>query len=194
MYNNARLAAGEEDPDRISVVDSGTTSLALGFMAIQASLWARQGFSKEAIMVKLEEMKKRTNMFASLNTIQYAHKGGRIDHLSFILGSALHLKPILEISGNELKSRESRIRTRKESLRRLVDIARGLSPLEMVGVVHAGCPKDAEEVAGRISEFHNGTIVMGDIGAALAVHAGPDAIGIAAVQKEQDETGPLFPR
>jgi len=56
-----------------------------------------------------------------VDTLEYLHRGGRINSASRLLGSALNLKPILEIRGGKIELVESVI-SRKKALIRMVDL------------------------------------------------------------------------
>src|SRR3981081_904138 len=53
-YDVARKAAQAVDPQRISVVDSGSVSVCLGWLAEMAATWAQQGLEPAAIVERLE--------------------------------------------------------------------------------------------------------------------------------------------
>jgi len=69
-----------------------------------------------------------------VDTLEYLHRGGRINSASRLLGSALNLKPILEIRGGKIELVESVI-SRKKALIRMVDLIEkgidGRSPVRL---------------------------------------------------------------
>ena len=192
IYNTAVLAIKETDVQRIFPFDSETTSLGLGFMAMCASLWAKEQLSVEEIMKRLKEMKERVTVAVSLQTLEFVKKGGRANHLSALVGTMLSVKPILTVQKNELKIYKALIRKRSESLKELVALAKNSLPLEMVGVVYAGAEeveREAQDIAQRISEFYTGIIYKSEIGPALIAHTGPGAIGLVFVREYKPTPG-----
>jgi len=183
IHKHAILASEELNTKRISVVDSETVSLGLGLMVLKAIELSENGLSVTDILSQLEDMKSRTSLFASLNTLEYIEKGGRISKLKGLLGSILALKPILQIAHNEIVPYKSNIRKRTQSLQELKIIAEHHMPLEQVGVVHVDAEKEANDLANEISEFFTGNILLSEIGPALTVHAGPKAVGVALVRQ-----------
>ena len=182
LHSVAKTAA-KEIGGRVNVVDSGTTTLALGFMVMRAADLAMQGTTPDQILDELENMKGRTTVMAAFDTLEYAKKGGRISYLEAQLGSLIQIKPILEIKDNKIGVIE-RPRTRNKSLDRIVELTEALGPLEQVGVLHADTPQVAENIAGQIRRFHQGDIMIGNICPALTIHGGPGIIGVAAVKKQ----------
>lgn len=183
IHEHAVLAAKELNTKRISIFDSETVSLGLGFMVLKAIELSDNGLSVTDILSQLEYMKSQTSLYASLNTLEYIKKGGRISKLKGLLGSILAFKPILQIAHNEIVPYNSSIRKRTQSLQELVNIAEHHEPLKQVGVVHVDAEKEAKDLANEISKFFTGKILLSEIGPALTVHAGPKAIGIALVQQ-----------
>lgn len=176
-------AAAKEVGGNINVVDTGTTSLALGFMAMKAADLSIKGANTDQILKELEDMKGRTTVIAALNTLDNLKKGGRASYTQNLFGNMLQIKPILEIRDNKINVIE-KPRTRGKSLARLVEITEALGPLEQVGVLYADTPLDAENIVDQIRRFHSGQIILGNIGPGLATHGGPGIVGVAAVRKK----------
>ena len=184
FFSRAEEAAKEIGGDRIHPFDSQSVSLGLGFMVMEAARLVNQGATVDQITKELEDMRSRTTVFAALDTLKYAEKGGRISHLGAWVGSTLNIKPILQIKDNEITTPE-KVRTRGKSLDRMVELTEALGPLERVAVVHAdSSEEDIGRVINQIQRFYTGEIMRGNIGAALATHAGPGVLGVAAVRKK----------
>ena len=175
-------AAAREAGERVHPFDTGSASLGVGFMAIKAADLAMQGATVEQILEELGDMRSRTTVMAALNTLDNLQKGGRASRVQYLFGSALQIKPILELKDNKIEVID-RPRTRNKSLARLVELAENLMPLEQVAVLYADTPDVAEDLAVRIRDFYNGQIMIGNIGPALATHGGPGIVGVAAVKK-----------
>ena len=153
-------------------------------MVMEAARLANQGATKDQIFHELEDMRGRTTVFAALDTLKYAEKGGRISHLGAWVGGTLNIKPILQIKDNEITTAD-KVRTRNKSLDKMVELTEALGPLDKVAVVHADSnEEDIGRVINQIQRFHMGEIMRGNIGAALATHAGPGVLGVAAVRRK----------
>jgi DegV family protein with EDD domain len=61
----------------------------------------------------LEETKSDSTIFIMVDTLKYLKKGGRISASAAALGSALHIKPILNIDGGLLEPLDKVIGTKK---------------------------------------------------------------------------------
>jgi DegV family protein with EDD domain len=184
--HDAAVIGAKELPERdITVVDSKSLSLGLGFMAWEAAVMAKDGYSAESIKKHIDEMSERTSVFASMETLDYAVKGGRINKIEHWVGTRLKQKPILKFHDNELDA--ERIRTRKKSLARMLEIAQTYGPLEKVGVIHSGegADKHAEILADQISDFFDGQIIFGEITPVIVAHSGPGTVGMILLREKQ---------
>jgi DegV family protein with EDD domain len=178
--NSATTAARDFD-DRVSVVDSGTLSMALGFLALEAAGMARDGQSGAEIAAHVERRRHHQRLYATLETLEYLHRGGRIGRAAALLGSALQLKPIVQVRDGEVVPVE-RVRTYRRALERLAVIARDLAPFDVVAVMHLGAERECHRLISRIQEIQPETrIVTGEIGTVIGAYGGPGLVGFAGL-------------
>jgi len=184
-WNNAMAAKAELDPEesRISVVDSESTSVGIGFLILEALRLRGEGKTRKEIADVLERLKKRITVLVSLNTFDNVEKGGRINKGQKLLATALQVKPILELRSNVLEVKE-RPRTRRQSLARMIELVKGLGPLSHLAVIYVDTEIEARTVAEQLKSFYDGTLLFVRTGSALSVHAGRGAVAVAAVQAE----------
>ncbi len=184
MCATAKLAS-EYVKNKVHIYDSGVVSLGMGFKVMKAAEWAKENLPVGKIVEKLDDMKKRTRILISLDTLDYAEKGGRVSHTIASIGRLLNIKPILEIYNNQTIKIREKVLTRQRSLNRIVEIVKNYAPLEAVGVMHSGAEKEACSVADQIGGFFKGEIMVSEIGPAVCVHSGPGAVAVALVQQKQ---------
>lgn len=175
------LASREVDPTgkRASVFDSGMTSLALGHMVEVAAKLRDAGFAKDRIINKLTDLRKRAKIRIAFDVLEYARRSGRVSNLTAFMGSLIKIKPIIGMESGSFIQIETP-RTRGKQLGDLVEMIKGMAPLEWIGVVYAGVKDEAEEVAHRLQDLVETKIVITHIGTALSIHAGPGTIGVCA--------------
>ena len=105
------LAAREMLPDRtIEVVDSRSTTMGLGFVALAAAQAAAQGKSLAEVVGVARQLAPRTHVLFVVETLEYLHRGGRIGSASRWLGTALRIKPLLHLNEGRVDALE-RVRT-----------------------------------------------------------------------------------
>src|SRR5512136_1692311 len=78
-FNSAVLAA-QELRDKLKVIpsDSGSGSAALGFMCKEARQLERAGATLQAILARMETIRKNVNVVLTLDSLEYARRSGRV--------------------------------------------------------------------------------------------------------------------
>lgn len=87
---------------KVQVVDNQRISVTQRQSVLDAIELAKEG--KTAVQIKeiLEANKFESSIYIMLDTLKYLKKGGRITPAAAALGSALRLKPVLQIQGEKL--------------------------------------------------------------------------------------------
>src|SRR5690348_16690321 len=114
-YDSAALAAADH-PGRVAVVDSLSTGMGLGF----AALHARGTDLAAARDAALAAVARTTTLFY-VDTLEYLRRGGRIGAASALLGTALSVKPLLQLVEGQIVALE-KVRTSAKAVARLVDL------------------------------------------------------------------------
>lgn len=180
---SAQLAALEVELP-VHVVDSGQVGIATGYAALTAmDVLDAGGTAQEAAEAALARGEAASSLFY-VDTLEYLRRGGRIGAAAAIFGSALSVKPLLQIADGKVAPRE-RVRTASRALARLADLAveaAGDQPVD-VCVSHLANVDRAEELAAslaeRLAEGLGGRDVMcGELGAVLGAHVGPGMVAV----------------
>lgn len=182
-YQAAVSAAEQVAPDRISVIDGGSTTMHIGWLAIEGARAARSGADREAVADAIRDAQDRTNLFVVLKTLDYVYKGGRIGRVGQLVGSALNIKPIISVRDGSVTPIE-RVRTWKKALRRMVELTRGEGDLSDIIVLEVENREDADTLYAELKELiPEANILRGRAGAVIATHVGPGAVGIATLRR-----------
>ncbi|MBI2759315.1 MAG: DegV family protein [Chloroflexi bacterium] len=181
--NSARIAADQFTRIPVTVLDSSQVSLGMGLLVEKAAQMAKAGKRLEEIVASLGEVMKRTYVFASLKTLEYLRRSGRMHFAVARLGELLQVKPLLYM--NQGKPVAHRARTQKRATERLLEWLREYAPYERLGIVHAGVPEDAKAILEHIRGFlPNDDIPIIEITPVLGAHLGIGALGFAVIAKE----------
>lgn len=182
--NTARIAADQFTRIPVTVLDSSQLSLGMGFIVERAAQLAELGYKMEDILTSLLEMMKRTYVFASLKTLEYLRRSGRMNFALARFGELLQIKPLLHM--NQGNPAAHRVRTQGKATERMMEWLNEYAPFEKLAIVHAGAQHEAEEMLERITHFlPGGEIPIVQITPALGSHLGIGAIGFACVSKEK---------
>lgn len=181
--NSARMAAEQFKRIPIIVLDSTQLSLGLGFIVEKAAQMAEAGQNFEKIQSSLQDLMKRTYVFASLETLEYLRRSGRMHFALARLGEILQIKPLLHMHLGTPSAH--RTRTQRRATERLFEWLNEYAPYERLAIVHAGVQEKAEAMRERIKEFlPNSDIPIVQITPVLGSHLGIGALGFACVSKQ----------
>jgi DegV family protein with EDD domain len=177
---DAALMAAREAPVPVRVVDTGMVAMALGFCALAAADAARAGGTVDDAVAAAEKRAERTSAYFYVDTLDYLRRGGRIGAAQALLGSALAVKPLLELSEGRIAMLE-KVRTASKALARLEEIVAEKSGDARVDVAvhHLAAPERAEQLADRLRGRLRGLadLHVSEVGAVIGAHTGPGLLG-----------------
>lgn len=175
-------AAQPEYGGRIRVVDSLGASTGLGLMVLKAADLADEGASADEIAQAIQSLRARMCHVFTLDTLEYAHRGGRVSAFSAAASKLLDVKPILHMDMAGKLVAIDRARGRKKALNRLFEEVErlGANPAgQRVAVCHAACEPEALEMAERFrTQYGAAEVVVAQIGSVIGTHTGPGCISI----------------
>ncbi|MEH0939040.1 DegV family protein [Micromonospora psammae] len=177
----AQLAAAEVG-DRVTVVDSRATGMALGFPVLAAATAAGSGADLPGVRDAALAAVARTTIWFYVDTLEFLRRGGRINAAEALLGTAFSVKPIMHMPDGAIVLRD-KVRTASRGIARLVDLAveaAGDDDVDLA-VHHLAAPQRAEQLVEALTarfgdRLHH--IHVTEAGAVVAAHAGP---GLASV-------------
>ncbi|URN00086.1 DegV family protein [Actinomadura madurae] len=176
----ARLAA-EDAPVPVSVLDSGTIGMGLGFAALSAAAVALAGGTAEEAVSAAARRAGLTRSLIYVDTLEHLRRGGRIGAAATLVGSALMVKPLLDIADGRLAPLE-KVRTSSRALARLEELAVAAAGERSVdlGVQHLAASARAETLAARLRERvpHVQDVYVGEVGPVIGAHVGPGMLGV----------------
>ena len=166
----------------IEIFDSESVAMALGFQVLAAARAAQDGANLAECKAIAEKAKQNSGVVFAVKTLEFLHRGGRIGGATRYLGSALNIKPILEVRGGRVEPVE-RVRTRKKSLQRILEmVEERVSGQETVhlAALHANVPDEAKELLSQaISRINPVESIFSTISPVVGTHTGPGTIGLA---------------
>ncbi len=182
-YDSAMQAKEMFPGAEIEVFNSETVAMALGFQVTAAARVAAEGGPLEACLDAAKLAHDRTGLLIVVDTLEFLHRGGRIGGAAHLLGTALNLKPLLEVRDGRVEALE-RIRTKTKALARLLDILESrvgdqARPLRIT-IHHTGVEDDGKGLEDTVRDrFTPNEMFNTIIPPAVGVHVGPGAIGLA---------------
>jgi DegV family protein with EDD domain len=180
----ARLAA-HDFRERITILDSGSLTLGLGFQVLAAVEAAAQGLGLEGALNAVRSTRERGKVMAALDTMEYLRRSGRVPAAVAALGGLLSIKPIVELLNGEVKPL-SAVRTTRQAGARIYNTLRDLGPLEQLAILHTNAEHRArqllDELMDTVSQSIPRDIMMVNVTTVIGTHVGPNGLGFAAVR------------
>ena len=175
----ARSIASDESLDLdVRIVDSRTVTMGLGTIALACARAGRDGASIDDVEALATSLAQRTRVFGALDTLDNLKKGGRIGNARALLGTALSIKPIIEVADGVVEQ-EGKQRTRSKAVAYLVNKVKSFEGrVENLAVMHADC-SDVDAFVDMLRPHYDGEIVVGEIGPVIGTHGGRGTIGVA---------------
>lgn len=99
---NLAEVAGRESSVPVMVVDSQTTAMAQGFVALEAARAAAEGASLEEVAARARAVVPNAGVVALLETVNYAFQGGRLSGAASTVGSLLKISPLIRVQNNRV--------------------------------------------------------------------------------------------
>jgi len=186
MFNSAQLAIEMAKEDLtgvvIEVLECTTAAVGQGLVVLAAAKAAASGKSLAEVVDTARSVMQRVNLFATLDTLHYLVKGGRVPKAAALASSLLKIKPIFTVSDGEAHP-VTNVRTNPGAMKRLLKImgqkvVKG-QPLH-VAVMHADALDRAIAFRNQIfSRFNCAELFITEFTPVMGVHTGPGVIGVA---------------
>ena len=182
-YNSAIQAAEMlGNPPNLMIMDTRLVAMALSLLVIEAARAAEKGASLAEVKKVAQDALPRIGVFFTVDTLEYLHKGGRINSAKRLLGSAINLKPIMEIRDGKIELVESVISTKKATMRMLDLVEKGVAgrtPVRLAPFHALAFERMLAMEASAIERFHPVEIFRSEVSPAIGAHTGPGTLAIA---------------
>lgn len=184
IHDGMVLAAQNVSMDRITVLDSGTLSMGEGWQTILAAEAVAQGATIEEVKVLVQDVRSRIRVWATLDTLEFLRRSGRVSWVRASIGAVLNIKPIIAAWNGEVRS-EGRVRTMDKAVKQLAELARQEAPLDCIAVMHANNRQTAEQLKNLVQDLvAPERLLIVPATPVIGTHVGPGAVGIAVVKSK----------
>jgi DegV family protein with EDD domain len=181
-YNAALLAKeAVRENCHIEVLDSESASMGLGLTVIAAAKAIYGGASFQETIDIVHRNISRVHLVALLQTLEYLEKGGRLGKGKALLGSLLHVKPLIAVREGEVQP-FGIARTTKGALQRLYDFVNALLHIRGLSIMYTTVSQEVEILAKWLAPlFPRDRIIITQVGTTLGTHTGPGTVAVAAL-------------
>ena len=170
--------------DKVYIVDSQSTAMAMGFQVLAAARAAEGGASVTDAMAAAQQARAHSGLFFAVETLEFLHRGGRIGGAQRFIGAALNMKPVLALKDGRVEAVE-RIRTKSKAIERVFELVaeqvNGKTPIRIASL-HADAPDEARTLLDRATkELGAAESILTEFSPVIGNHAGPGTVGLAYV-------------
>ena len=186
-YNSASLARdlylSEHKEKDIRVIDSMTGSIGAGLLLIKAAKMISEGKDIDEIVEAIENLKEKISFYGTLETLQNAIKGGRINPLAGKIIGALNFKAIVQIKDGVVKPID-KARGESNSIKKVAShITTSIEDTKdkILCLMHADCKEKAEKLLSTIEKTHQfDEVYISEVGPVMGTYTSQGAV-LAAV-------------
>lgn len=174
----ARQGASLSTAD-VMVIDSSFTDQALKFQVVEAAKLAQEGKDMEEILTRVEAVKKHTELYIGVSTLENLVKGGRIGRVTGLLSSLLNIRVVMQMKDHELQPivKGRGAKTFKKWLDELTTTLSERSVAE-IGISYSGSADWAKEMKESLQTYVEKPISVLETGSIIQTHTGENAWAI----------------
>ncbi len=173
-----------KDETNVSLWDTLSLSGGERFQVMAAALASNAGWAIESIHERLTQIREKTELIYTLDTLEYLARGGRIGRVKAIAGALLNLKPIIRVDTDGKYTTVKTERTINKSISTIAGHVKekyGNTPI-WATVLHGRFAEKADTLAKELQEKLNiAKMEVMRISPVLGVHTGPGIVGAAIV-------------
>lgn len=181
-YDSAVQAKNQLGTAPIEVIDTRLVSMALSFQVLAAARAARDGASLQECKQIALKAYDHIGVYFVVDTLKYLHAGGRIGGGKRFMGTALNIKPILEIRDGKIEAVKSVISINKalEAMVELVEKDINHRAPVRISVFHALAESKARQLLESTRAWLNADeAILSYVSPVIGCHVGPGTLSIA---------------
>lgn len=168
--------------DKIAIVDSRFTTMAMGLLVLAAARTALAGESLASCQALVEHASGHTGVLFVVETLEFMRRGGRIGGAQAFVGTALNIKPVLAMRDGQIEAVE-KIRKKSAAIARVLEIAKerigGRSPVRLA-TSHANAEADGSMLlAAARADLNPVETFCRPLSPVLGAHVGPGTVSLA---------------
>ncbi|MBN3490078.1 DegV family protein [Acholeplasma equirhinis] len=168
----------------ISIIDTKNISMASGYSSIEALEMIEQGKSYSEIVDAINTRLTLKKVFFTVDKLIYLKRGGRIGLVSATIADLLKIKPVITCNEDGVYYSVKKQRGYEQAVKQLINLVSefvGDASSYDLSLMNADSKLDLEKLQNQIKEAlpKVRNIEVSNITPALAIHTGPEALGIA---------------
>ena len=165
------------------IIDTKSIGVVAGMVVMQAVHMVEGGVPFAELEARLNDLSEKSDVFFTTKTLDYLYKGGRINAVTYRLGSVLNIKPVImcDPQGRYVVAKKARGWERAIATEiKLIRERAAKFPKVRIGI----CCSDADDLFDQLEKElresidNISEIIRSGLSPDLIVHTGPDLIGL----------------
>ncbi len=188
-YNGAVTAAGmDENPERITVINSRTLCDPHRYMVENAVKMANEGASKDEIIRRTEELMATSKSYLMPADFGYLRRGGRLSPMVSYVGQVANLSPIMTLTEDCRQLTVAGVRRGFANAIKYVSKTLAGQGMEngagwRIYITHAAAPDKAEQALKIVKEsFPEAIYEIHTLSPAFITQGGPGCVAVQTVR------------
>lgn len=181
-YDAAIAAGNMVEGVEVYPFDSGLSAMPQGMFVLKAAEMIQEGIEIQTILETLEDMKQRTYAYFMVDDLSHLQRGGRLSSAQALVGSLLHIKPVLHMPEGKIIPFE-KIRTRKKALKRIMGMLEKdaqANKIVRVVFIHANDEASALELQQEFqTKYPQIETIISGFGPVIGTHLGEGSLGVS---------------
>jgi len=182
IYNAFRLGASSLPPDSYTIIDSGTTTMAMGFQVLVGAEIADATGDVSETVKAIERAQQHIRLYAAPESMVYLRRSGRVGWAAAGAATLLQIKPIISLADGVVES-TARVRTFGKAVEKMVELALEQAPFDRLALLHTNNPDGAQEMKQMMGNAVPAETYIINITPVLGTHVGPKALGVITLNK-----------
>ena len=184
-HNAANMAKEALNDPNIFLVDSTQVSFSISALVLEGVKMAKEGKDAKAIYDRLDALRHKVRIFASINSLRYLKEGGRLSAVAALVGGLVNLKPIVTMKNGVVANTSKVIGIKKAHIAVMEKLREEDYDENMP--VYFGHGSAREALTEFIEMVKKNFKVLGGrifkVGSTVGTYAGPGSVAIAFFKK-----------
>ncbi len=163
------------------VCDSRVTTFAEGALIVEIVKYIKShpNAQPQEVIDELERLKGMVRLVAVVGDLKYLKMGGRLGSASYVVASALKIKPIISLDGGKVNNIAKKVGEKANEF--MVELANKRNKAYPIYFGHSAEPKLIKDFLKKYAEaldINPETSEIYEIGCVVGTHAGPNCYGM----------------
>lgn len=184
-YQSAVLAKSMVDYDKIYIIDSLAATICIKVMADYAKKLIGENKSAQEIVKEIERIKSHVKCVATMDTLEYLYKGGRLSKAAATVGEAVNIKPIITLTEEGEVGILKKCLGKKQAVMQTKKILQDMDIDKAFPIysIYSYGTDNSEKLEEKLTKEGYELKERLQIGPTIGTHIGPEAFGIIFVTR-----------